>query len=150
MKLVVLVLSALPLILLGCGGGKSKDHNHETPLDLPTHKPNECPSLAGKYKGKAQNRSVIYDFQKAGNVLVAVISVPDLSDKSTPVLVDGKAQNTSLGKAAFGCENGKLNSSSLINGQKNKAQLIPNADGFELKEELPKVATGQFYKTVDP
>jgi len=150
MKLVVLALASLPLILMGCGGGKSKDsHNHETMLELPTHNADQCPKLEGKYKGTAQNRKVIYEFKKVEKLLVAVIKIPDVSKDETSVVVNGKGHKTPVGQVAFGCENGKLNSSSVINDQKNKAKFVLNDDGFELQEELPKAATSQFYKMVD-
>lgn len=144
-----LMLAVLPLIVIGCGGGKSKTQEHDMPMDLPVHKAEQCPNLKGKYKGKAQNETLLYEFVKVGNAFVANVSVVGMNAAPAAIPINGQAHKTAVGKTAMGCENGKINSVSIVNHQLNKAQLEPNDNGFRLNEELPQSADSQFYKLVD-
>lgn len=134
-----LLLVFLTLALVNCGRSK-KDDNKENELKPAVHKAGECPeNIVGRYLGTVQKRRMVYHFKSnQQGSLFAHVTIQGVNDK-TPVAVpvNGTLLVTEIGVTSMGCEDGQINTMSVLDKGIYKAKISFNDQGFQLTEIQP-------------
>lgn len=143
----LLLLTLLSVFLIQCG----KVDKEEKPEGIKpaVHKSKECPEsiFSGVYLGTVQRRRMIYKFTRNSNgTLVALVTIEDVTKEPVPIPVNGKLQVTKIGMASMGCEDGKINTVSVLQNGLYKAQISFTDTGFELNEIRPQQKITTFNK----
>ncbi len=150
MRTVRLVLLAcVALTLAHCG--RPKKEEKESEIKPAVHKANECPeNVVGVYMGTVQKRRMIYKFTATQEgSLIANVKIEGVTKDYVPVPVNGKLLMTDIGVTSMGCEDGKINTMSILDRGVYKAKISFNDKGMQLNEFAPEEKETMFNKVVE-
>ncbi len=147
----LMLLAFVALTLVHCGRPKKEEKDSENEMKPAVHKANECPeNVVGIYMGMVQKRRMIYKFttNQEGS-LTANVKIEGLTKDYVPVPVNGKILMTDVGVTSMGCEDGKINTMSVLDRGIYKAKISFNDKGMQLNEFAPEVKETQFNKVAE-